>query len=279
MVDYFSELLNFIKKDEFILNIIISLIWLVVIFLIKWSIYGRITQSHSLSKIEKVNIKKNINSYLLVALFFILIFIWFTQLQSLLVSFVAVAAALVLATKEIIMCVTGGILISISDHFKRGDRIEVDGLRGFVIQKNLTTTKLLEIGPEINSQQTTGKIITIPNSLMLNKAVKNESFFSGYSINLFSFPVNDFSQIAKIEEDLIKWAEEICQSYLEVAKTALHKFSLKEGVNIPSLAPRTKLILVEHEKIDVLLKMVVKNSEIADVEQTLLRKYLEKYKV
>lgn len=85
------------------------------------------------------------------------------------------------------MCVTGGILISISDHFKRGDRIEVDGLRGFVIQKNLTTTKLLEIGPEINSQQTTGKIITIPNSLMLNKAVKNESFFSGYSINLFSF--------------------------------------------------------------------------------------------
>ena len=279
MVDYFSELLNFIKKDEFILNIIISLIWLVVIFLIKWSIYGRITQSHSLSKIEKVNIKKNINSYLLVALFFILIFIWFTQLQSLLVSFVAVAAALVLATKDIIMCVTGGILISISDHFKRGDRIEVDGLRGFVIQKNLTTTKLLEIGPEINSQQTTGKIITIPNSLMLNKAVKNESFFSGYSINLFSFPVNDFSQIAKIEEDLIKWAEEICQSYLEVAKTALHKFSLKEVVNIPSLAPRTKLILVEHEKIDVLLKMVVKNSEIADVEQTLLRKYLEKYKV
>lgn len=59
MVDYFSELLNFIKKDEFILNIIISLIWLVVIFLIKWSIYGRITQSHSLSKIEKVNIKEH----------------------------------------------------------------------------------------------------------------------------------------------------------------------------------------------------------------------------
>lgn len=198
MVDYFSELLNFIKKDEFILNIIISLIWLVVIFLIKWSIYGRITQSHSLSKIEKVNIKKNINSYLLVALFFILIFIWFTQLQSLLVSFVAVAAALVLATKEIIMCVTGGILISISDHFKRGDRIEVDGLRGFVIQKNLTTTKLLEIGPEINSQQTTGKIITIPNSLMLNKAVKNESFLADIPLTYLVFQLMTFHRLRKL---------------------------------------------------------------------------------
>ena len=49
-------------------------------------------------------------------------------LQTIFISMLAIAAAIVLALKELIMNVTGGFPIKINKHFKLSDRIEVDGI-------------------------------------------------------------------------------------------------------------------------------------------------------
>ena len=251
--------------------------WVLIFLFIQWSIKRRIKRTKNLTRLEKHNLQDNISNYLRIAFFVVVALVWFSDLQPILVSLVAVAAALVLATKEIIMCITGGILIRMSEQFKHGDRIEIDGTRGFVIQKKLTTTKVLEIGPEANSQQTTGRILTIPNSLMLNKVLKNESFFNGYSIHIFKFPVIEKKKLESIENDLLNWANEVSKNYSEEAKKTMMKFSQSEGLDIPSLNPRTKVMLNEEGEIEIILKMAIKNSEVADIEQNLLRKFIKKY--
>ena len=125
----------------------------------------------------KVITNRKIRDYGRILLIMFIFFLWFAKLQTVFISLLAVAAAIVIAFKEIIMCLTGGLLIRINNYFKLGDRIEVDGVRGFVIDKSLTATKILEIGPEKNSQQTTGNIISIPNSIVLNKSLTNSLFY------------------------------------------------------------------------------------------------------
>ncbi len=226
-------------------------------------------------KIEKTLLKKKTSHYFLYSLVFAIFLLWFAQLQVFFVSVMAVAAAVVLAFKELIMCLTGGILGRVSNSFKIGDRIEIDGLRGFIIEKNLMTTKVLEIGPEKNSQQTTGGIINIPNSLMLSKSLKNESYFKGYSIKSFIFKIDKLELVEDFEEKVLKVSQEFCSGYLNEATTAIINFCQKDGLIVPSINPKTKVIIENGKEVSVLVKLPVRNSEVADIEQLLNRFYIE----
>ena len=59
------------------------------------------------TKHEKLQLGKKVSQYLFYFFILCVFFLWFTQLQVFFVSILAVAAAIVLALKELIMCFTG----------------------------------------------------------------------------------------------------------------------------------------------------------------------------
>jgi small-conductance mechanosensitive channel len=63
-----------------------------------------------------------------------------------------------------------------SQSFSVGDKIQIKGIRGYVIDHNLVTTSMLEIGPGKSGQMQTGNLVSIPNSMFLDGAVVNETF-------------------------------------------------------------------------------------------------------
>lgn len=261
-----SELLN-----TFLLSVLLAFFF----FIIKLLVNAHLNKRKG-TKAEKIFLKRKVGQYLSYIFMATLLVLWFAKLQVFFVSLLAVAAAIVIAFKELIMCLTGGILLRTSKIFKDGDRIQLDEVRGFVIEKSLLSTKILEIGPEKNSQQTTGDIITIPNSLMLSHTVKNESYFRGYSIKSFVFKISDVKRADAFESELLAKAQEIVKDYFEEAKKSISKFCEKEGIVIPSMEPRTK-VLIDEEEYDILIlvKLPIKNDKIADIEQKLNRFYLQ----
>lgn len=265
---------SYIEQHPSLKSLLLSVLLIFLFYIIKIFANSSIDKK-SYTRSEKIYIKKKTDRYLGFILVGCLFLLWFLQLQVFLVSLLAVAAAFVLAFKELIMCLTGGILVKVSNVFKAGHRIEVDGVRGFVIEKSLLSTKILEIGPENNSQQTTGDIITIPNSLMLSKSIKNESYFKGYSIKAFVFKINDVSSVGAFEKAILAKARKYCEQYIDDAKNGISKFCEKEGIVIPSVSPRTKLIIEDGNEVSVLVKLPVQNIKISEVEQELNRFYLE----
>ncbi len=128
----------------------------------------------------------------------------------------------------------------------------------------------------MNSQQTTGNIVTLPNSLMLSHSIKKESYFRGYFIKNFTFKVFDPTLAKDFEEKLLNKAIEISAPYLEEAKKEISKFCDKEGIVIPGIGPRTKILVGEDNyDILVLVKLPAQNLHIADLEQDLNRFYLD----
>ncbi|MCI0420462.1 MAG: mechanosensitive ion channel family protein [Acidobacteria bacterium] len=216
----------------------------------------------------------NIRNASLVALMLGLILIWAEPLRTIAVSFIALAVAAVIATKELILCISGAIVRAASKSYAIGDRIEIAGRRGDVVDQNLFTTTLLEIGPGQASHQYTGRAIVVPNSLLLNTPLINETFTHDYVLHVFSIPLNAQDHWQRSEQVLLEAAQIECGAFLEEARTSMKSMEGRHGLDSPTVAPRVTLQIPEPGKINLLLRVPAPSRRKGRLEQAILRRYL-----
>ena len=116
-------------------------------------------------------------SYALTALTFaIILVIWLRDvLGELSVAFGVIGAALAFALQEMIASLAGWLVLLSVQPFGIGDRIELDGIRGDVVDIGLMTTRLLEVGNWLSYERYTGRIVSVPNNRILTTSVFNDS--------------------------------------------------------------------------------------------------------
>ena len=82
------------------------------------------------------------------------------------------AAAVTIALADVVRSLAGWIYINSRRGVEIGSRVEVDGKLGDIIDIGLLKTTLLEVGaPMVHGLQSTGRIVTVPNSVFLMKNV------------------------------------------------------------------------------------------------------------
>ncbi len=200
--------------------------------------------------------------------------VWADQLRTLALSVVAFAAAIILSTKELLMCFTGGMLRSSAGMFHLGDRIEVKKLRGDVIDLTMLTTTVLEIGPEQLSHQHTGRAIVLPNSIFLSEAVINESFTEDFVLHTSVVPLSRKDDWERAERHLLQAANEVCGEFIEAARKHLSRLGKQQGIDVPSVEPRITLLFPKPEEINLLVRFPVPARKKGRSEQAMLRRYL-----
>ena len=216
----------------------------------------------------------NIRNASLVGLLLGLIMIWAEPLHTLAVSFIALAVAGVIATKELILCVSGSVVRATSKSYAVGDRIEIAGKRGDVVNQNLFTTTLLEIGPGQSSHQYTGRAIVVPNSLLLNTPLINETFTHNYVLHVFCVPLISSDDWQRSEQLLLEAAQIECSPFIEQARMYMKNIESQHGLDSPTIAPRVTLQIPEPGKINLLLRIPTPSRRKGRLEQAILRRYL-----
>lgn len=219
----------------------------------------------------------NVRNALLFLLIFGLLIIWAPQLRTLAVSLLAIAVALVLATKDFIDCLSGHILRVITKSYTLGDRIEIAGVRGHVIDLNLLSTTLLEIGPGQTSHQYTGRAQIIPNSLLLKNPVTNESYSQEYRVHIITVPLTVREQLQEAERILLESAWEECRPFLNDAKRQMKNLEGRVWLDAPSVEPRVTFQLPEPGRVNLLLRIPCPTQFPSRLEQAILRKFLAQY--
>lgn len=200
-----------------------------------------------------------------------LLVIWAPELHAFALSAVALAAAIVLATKELIMGVSGAVLRSTTAAYDLGDRIEIDGVRGDVIRIGLLSTTLLEVGP---THQRTGRTVVLPNSLLLAKAVANESQAEGYVLHSFEVPLARAADWQQAEQCLLSIAREVCAPWSESVREAMERLAREHGLPPPQTEVRASVQLAESGRVDLSLRIPVPARSKATAEQEILRRFL-----
>ena len=216
----------------------------------------------------------NIRNASLVAMLVGLMMIWAEPLHTLAVSFIALTVALVIATKELIVCVSGAAVRAVSKSYAVGDRIEIAGKRGDVVDQNLFTMTLLEIGPGQSSHQYTGRAIVVPNSLLLNTPLINETFTHDYVLHVFCIPLTSADDWQRCEQILLEAAQIECSPFLDQARMYMKSIESQHGLDSPTVAPRVTLQLPEPGKINLLLRIPAPSRRKGRLEQAILRRYL-----
>ncbi|HCS29228.1 MAG TPA: hypothetical protein DIW43_17350 [Spongiibacteraceae bacterium] len=199
-----------------------------------------------------------------------LVLIWAQELRTLALSVVAIAVALVVATKELILCLIGSILKSGSSTFGIGDRIQIKDYRGDVIDHSLLTTTLLEVGPGKSSNQRTGRVLTIPNALFVTDAVINETPTSRYMFHVIIVPFKRDHDWQGAQRAMLAAAKRECEPYINEARRDLLRFSNQRGLEAPSIEPRVTIQVPAPEEIHLAMRLPVPTSRRMAIEQVIL---------
>lgn len=217
----------------------------------------------------------SVRSGLFVVLVLALISIWADTIQAFAVSIIAVAVALVIATKELSMCVLGSIVRVVGDSYSVGDRVTVGGHRGDVIDYNLLTTTLLEIGPEASSQEHSGRIITLPNSVLLANPVTKEFSDNPYVLHTFVIPLRMDGDVREHERLLREAAAAECAPFLESVQRHWERLAEAHDVAVTSPVPHVALQLSDTNRADLVVRIPSPAGQQLDLQEAITRTFLK----
>ena len=246
-----------------------------VLLFARWSILLRLRNAKSMSNDLRRRWAAQIRLATLLLLLLGLTIIWGAELRTFAISIVAIAAAIVIATKELIMCVSGTILKSSGKSFKIGDRIEIGTVRGDVVDQTLLTTTLLEVGPGTDIHQHTGRTVVLPNSVLLSVPVVNETFSDEYVLHVFSVPLGGGENWRQAEAVILAAAEAECAAFRAESEQHMDRVVRREGLQPLSTEPRVTLRLEGPKDLVMLVRIAVPARRKGRVEQAILRRFLE----
>lgn len=234
--------------------------------------------ARKLSREKKRRYVVNLNFATTLLLLLSLVVIWSHQIQSLAISFIAISMAIVLATKELIMCLTGTFYQSMANPFSIGDHILVGDRRGQVIDRGLFSTKVLEIGPGDKTHQFTGRVITIPNSLMLTHEIRNESYFNQFVLHTFMIPLPYYVNSKQVEKILHEISDSMVKKYYPAAKQYIEKLQEKSSLETPTIEATVNIKIASFEEIQFIVRVTIPISEKGRIEQAITKEFLGREK-
>ena len=200
--------------------------------------------------------------------------IWATQIQTLALSMFAVAAAIVVATKELIMCLSGSILRSVTKQYSVGDYIEVNGLRGRVVDINVLNTLMMQIGPNPLVGQLSGKTLSFPNSLLLNHSVRRDNILGDYVIHTVEIPVPIHLDSDVIVGRLKAVLEPLCQPYVPAIQRHLENVQAEKLFITPAAQPRVTRVPHDDKVYLIIVRYASPVAKRLEIQQAVLDEFL-----
>ncbi len=193
--------------------IIIAILWLFKIFIVK------IIQRNITDVKSRYRWRKFINSIIIIVIIIIVGSIWYKGVQSIATFLGLLSAGIAIALKDVIANMAGWVYIISRSPFEVGDRIQIGPHAGDVIDLSLFEFSILEIGNWVEADQSTGRIIHIPNGKIFTLDLAN--YDKG-----FKYIWNEIRVVITFESN---WQE---------AKKILLKIANKKSENITTTVER-----------------------------------------
>lgn len=252
-----------------------SLALIAILFVVRWITTTMITARRADSpELRRSRLVMTRNA-LLIGLVCGLYLIWQPELKAFAISIVGIAVAMVIATKELILCVSGAVMIRLNRAFSVGDRIEVAGYRGDVIDMTLLATTIIETGPGQLTHQYTGRKVVLPNSLFVGSGFINETFTNEFVLHVFTVPVPISADWQALERCILAASQEACAPYLDEARAHLERLAELEALNIPPVEVKVSLQIPSPDQLNLVVRLPTPARSKGRIEQSIIRKAME----
>lgn len=223
MEEFINDITDFIASSP---SLTVQLVESLVIVLVLWGIRifaVRLLQRNVDTKKTVYKWRKNITyiTFFLGAL--ILGQVWFAALGQLGTFLGLLSAGIAIALKDPVTDIAAWLFLIWRKPFDIGDRIQVGNSKGDVIDIRVFKFTILEIGNWVDADQSTGRVIHIPNHKVFTDDLANYTSDFEFIWNEMGVLVTFESDWKKAKKILQEVVEENMQEFVEQAKEEIKK--------------------------------------------------------
>ncbi len=171
--------------------------------------------------------------------------VWFEGIQYLASILVVAAVGLLIALKDVVTAIAGWIYVIWRRPFNVGDRIQIGEHAGDVIDVRIFKFTLMEIGNWVDADQSTGRLLHIPNGLVLSEVVSNYSSGFQYIWNELPVMVTFESNWTKAKTILLEIVTKHAQHSSEAAQKRIQEASRRFMIFYSVLTPTVYTSIAE----------------------------------
>ncbi|MGH7884147.1 MAG: mechanosensitive ion channel family protein [Thermodesulfobacteriota bacterium] len=232
---------------------------------------------------KRVNDAKNLYNWrhLVFYIYWILLFIsisalWIRGLSSLTTLIGLTSAGLAIAMSDTIANIAGWFFIVWRKPFSIGDRIEIGGVKGDVIDIRFFQFSMVEVGNWIDADQSTGRVIHMPNSKVLREHLANYQIGFDYVWHEIPVLITFESNWKKAKEILISVANDKAEHLSKGAEEQIRRAAMKYMIYFKKLTPIV-YTTVKDSGVMLTIRYIVKPRSRRGAEQEIWEAILEEF--
>ncbi len=142
------------------------------------------------------------------------------RLGGLAVTFGVAGAGIAFALQEVIASVAGRVAILFGGFYEIGDRVQLGGIKGDVIDVGVLRTTLMEIGDWVKGDLYTGRVVRIANSFVFKEPVFNYSGDFSFLWDEVTVPIKYGSDRAQARALLVEAATALTADFVDDSRAA-----------------------------------------------------------
>ncbi len=212
----------------------VLIIWLIIKFLQK-SLLSKIHDNDNRYKAKKFS--SFIGYFLTIVLFTV---VFSNKLGGLTVALGVAGAGIAFALQEVIASFAGWLAIMFGSFYKPGDRVQLGGIKGDVMDIGVLRTTIMETGQWVDGDLYNGRIVLIANSFVFKEPVFNYSGDFPFLWDEIKIPIQYGSNYDKTNAILLAIGNEVAGDLTSQSKekwTQLQsKFRLEDAQTEPMVS-------------------------------------------
>ncbi|MDX1413349.1 MAG: mechanosensitive ion channel family protein [Candidatus Promineifilaceae bacterium] len=181
---------------------------------------------------------------------FLIVMIWINDLGSAATYLGLLSAGLAIALQDPITNFFGWIFIISRHPFEVGDRIEIGDHAGDVVDIRYFQFTMMEIGNWVDADQSTGRVLHVPNRKVFNETLANYSRGFAYIWNEIPVLITFESNWQKTKQILLEIAQRHARDHVEDARERVREAARRYFIHYDNLTP---IVYTRVEKSGVLL--------------------------
>jgi len=197
-----------------------------------------------------------------------------SKLAGLTVAFGVAGAGIAFALQEVIASVAGWVAISFGNFYTTGDRVQLAGIKGDVIDIGVLRTTLMELGQWVHGDLYNGRIVRIANSSVFKEPVFNYSGDFPFLWDEITVPVRYGSDWKLARQMLTNIGDEVCKEYALASRAAWQAAVSKYRLEDAKVEPLISLVANDNW-LEFTLRYVVDYRQRRSVKSQLFTRILE----
>jgi len=209
-------------------------------------VISRILLSHVESSDTRYRLRKLVNALGTLAVILLITIIFSKKLGNLTVAFGVAGAGIAFALQEVIASFAGWVAVSFGNFYSVGDRIQLGGIIGDVIDIGVLRTTIMETGQWVKADQYNGRIVRVANSFVFKEPVFNYSGDFPFLWDEINVPVKYGSDYKLAREIMQRIADEAVGGLVPGAKKTWREMVGKYRIEDAKIEPAVTLIATDN---------------------------------